>query len=336
METTPFQEIAGHSLIVGYLQNIVRGEQPAHAYLFHGPEGVGKETVARRFAMALLCNKLTEDGDACGKCDSCHRFTLDEHPNFTWLEPEGQLGYKIEQLRDFIRNTNFMISYRGNQRVYLIPDAERMNPESANALLKTLEEPSDGVIMILVSSNILQLLPTIVSRCQSVKFSRLSRELTKNLLIKKFNVNSETAKLAANLSDGSVGMAKMLSDKSFMKSRQNLYAFLAEHQPSDVKHIFTLVEQADVPTDTELIIFYNWVLFWLRDILVYRITKDENLIINSDFQKEISNISSKWSWTAIRSAIQRLEYLDFVMREKYINSPFTIETVLLRANQATA
>lgn len=332
----PFQEIARHSLIVGYLQNIVRGEQPAHAYLFHGPSGVGKETLARRFAMALLCNQLTEDGDACEKCDSCRRFLRDEHPNFTLMEPEGQLGYKIEQLRDFIRNTNFMISYRGNQRVYLIPDAERMNPESANALLKTLEEPSDGVIMILVSSNILQLLPTIVSRCQSVKFSRLSREITENILVQKFKVNSETAKLAANLSDGSLGMAKMLSDDSFMKSRQNLYTLLAEHQPSDSKNIFTLVEQADVPTDTELLIFYNWVLFWLRDIVVYRITKDENLIINSDFRSQITNISSKWSWTAIRSAIQRLEYLNFVMREKFINSPFTLETVLLRAWQTTS
>jgi DNA polymerase III subunit delta' len=211
-----------------------------------------------------------------------------------------------------------------------------MNPESANALLKTLEEPSDGVIMILVSSNILQLLPTIISRCQSVKFSRLSRELTEKTLVDKFKINSDVAKLAANLSDGSLGMAKMLSDESFMKSRQILYALLAEHQPSDVKHIFTLVEQSEVPTDTEIIIFYNWVLFWLRDILVYRITKDESLIINSDFRSEITNISSKWSWTAIRSAIQRLEYLDFVMREKFINSPFTLETVLLRAWQATS
>ena len=336
METTPFQEIAGHSLIVGYLQNIVRGEQLAHAYLFHGPDGVGKQTLATRFAMTLLCNELTSEGDACGKCDSCRRFLKDEHPNFTLLEPEGTMGYKIDQLREFIRNTNFMISYRGNRRVYLIPDAERMNPESANALLKTLEEPSDGVIMILVSSNILQLLPTIISRCQSVKFSRLSRELTQDTLVKKFNITPDIAKLAADLSDGSIGLAKMLSEESFMKSRKNLYTLLATHQASNDKNIFTLIEQADVPMDSELFIFYNWVLFWLRDILVYRITKDENLIINSDFRSEISQISSKWSWTAIRSAIQRLEYLNFVMREKFINSPFTLETVLLRAWQATS
>ena len=261
---------------------------------------------------------------------------MDAHPNFTLMEPEGQFNYKIDQLRDFIKDTSLAISYQGNRRVYLIPEADKMQPEGANALLKTLEEPGQGTIMILVSSNILKILSTIISRCQQVRFSRLSRKLIEDSLIQKSGIETHIAKLVSNLADGSYVKALNLSDKKVIQVRQKIYSSLSTYPPKDVKNLFQLIEQvteAEESAKIHILTIYDCLIYWFRDILVYRISKDASQIINQDYQKEISAISSQWNWSALRSSIQRLEYLKFIMQEKPIDPQFTLETVFLRAYQ---
>jgi DNA polymerase-3 subunit delta' len=340
MKTTPFSQIIGHKLPLEFLSNTLTHGPVGHAYLFYGPEGVGKQMVAYRFAKALLCEKSGVLGDACDACDACRRFTNDNHHNFQLIHPEGAQGYKIDQLRELRRNVSLMAFHEG-KRVYLLPDADKMKPEGANAILKTLEEPSEGVVLILVTSQLIKILPTIISRCQKVPFTRISEQELEPFLEKEFSMDPATASLMARLSEGSPGKSHELALSSLAQLRRFLYSELTLHRPENLNNALELPKKInemkkaiekdeDIKIDIKTV--YDWMLFYYRDLLVYRLTKNEDLLINQDFKNEIVQISSRWSWAAIRSSIQQLEYLKWIA-SKNLNVPFCLETVFLRAYQ---
>lgn len=163
-------DILGHATVLDQLWSALRAEEAHHAYLFEGPKGVGKRTVAERYAMAANCER---DGERpCGTCRSCHTIASGAHPDVIRLEPPPDRATRIipvKDVREVIRKSGYH-RYGGRRRVVIIDPAEAMQPAAANALLKTLEEPPEGTGFILIASHASALLPTIVSRCQRVRF----------------------------------------------------------------------------------------------------------------------------------------------------------------------
>ncbi|MBI2873886.1 MAG: DNA polymerase III subunit delta' [Firmicutes bacterium] len=174
----------------------------SHAYLFHGPAGVGKATAARHFVMALLCPQTREQ--ACGECSSCRRVLGGNHPDLQVLSPELD-GLGIAQVRSLIR---FLSSgpYQGPVRCALILDSDQMNRPAANALLKTLEDPPVYTRLLLTTDNPAHLLSTVISRCQSVPFGPLPHDVLEKLLSQR-GFSAERASLAAALAGGSITRA---------------------------------------------------------------------------------------------------------------------------------
>ena len=341
METIPFNQISGHPMVLEYLSNVLKNGPVGHAYLFYGPDGVGKQTIAHRFSMALLCDQLTPSGDACGQCDSCRRFNHEAHPNFQLLAKEGKQSYKIEQLRELQSNVA-LGAIHGSRRVYLIPEAESMLPSSANAILKTLEEPSKGVVFILVSSNWLALLPTIISRCQQVRFGRLPTTTVKTILQSRTTLSEPELLLLAQISEGSAGKGMGLANPAVFAFRKALLSKLANHKPKDVASALAIpkfiidqrkILENEMDLKLDMLIIYDWIIYWLRDLLVYRLTKDSEQLINQDYKDAIASICTQWSWAAIRSAIQQLELLKY-LSSKNLNPTFSLETVFLNAYQS--
>ncbi len=170
-------DLIGQDRPVTVLKNAIRRDRVAHAYLFHGPEGVGKSTAARLFAQALNCERIEEtgDGDACGECRSCLLAARDGHPDVRVItleaDEKGRLRTEIaiDQVRQLIHDAHLK-RVLGRNKVYIIDPADRMNQSSANALLKVVEEPPSRVVLILVTSHPASLLPTILSRSQKVAF----------------------------------------------------------------------------------------------------------------------------------------------------------------------
>jgi len=163
-----FRDILGQERVLGHLRAAWRAGRLAHAYLFLGPEGVGKASVVRALAAALNCARPLAEWDACGDCPSCRRMAAGTHADFLYIAPtsEGrQPQIKIEQIREFRRLTAYP-PMEGGWRVALIKPAEAMNPAAANALLKTLEEPPARNLLVLAAGSEADLFPTIVSRCQ--------------------------------------------------------------------------------------------------------------------------------------------------------------------------
>ncbi|MBM4321139.1 MAG: DNA polymerase III subunit delta', partial [Deltaproteobacteria bacterium] len=192
-----FADIQGQDAAVAKLRRALREGRVPHAYLFCGPIGVGKERTALVLAQALQCRKLPDDG--CGRCEPCRKVAGARHPDVAVVRvPEGRSRVLIEQMRELQQCLAFR-PYEGRNRVIVFPDAEVMTEEAANSLLKTLEEPPEQTHFVLTSSQPQNLLDTIRSRCQQVRFAPLSRaEVGRRLIMEQ--VDEQLAFTAAGLS----------------------------------------------------------------------------------------------------------------------------------------
>jgi len=200
-----FSKIVGQEVAVNILKRSIENNRSHHAYLFVGPDGVGKRTTAFAFAKGLNCRSSCSDG--CDRCDSCRKIENGTHPDVELISPrEGGLTISIEQIR-YIQRRVFYKPVEGNWKVYIIDDAANATEDAANCLLKTLEEPPPRVILVLITENIYRLLPTVRSRCQLILFRQIPRVLIEKILTDQYELTPEGARSLAWLSSGSIGRA---------------------------------------------------------------------------------------------------------------------------------
>lgn len=192
-----WDELVGRRDVADRLAEAVRSGADSHAYLFVGPPGAGKKTAARALACALIC-----DDDACGACPACYRVKRGFHPDVRMLSPEGASGYLVEQVRDLVREVH-LAPVAGDRKVFIVEAADAFNDSSANAMLKTLEEPPDDVTLILLAHAYDSVIPTIVSRCQVVRFGRIPPSVAASILMERSGA-SESEALAALAAAGGV------------------------------------------------------------------------------------------------------------------------------------
>ncbi|MEZ4462989.1 MAG: DNA polymerase III subunit delta' [bacterium] len=221
-----FASVEGQDRAVDSLRRALRSGRLHHAFLFAGPDGVGKALTAFKLAEALLCESPTA-GEGCGTCRACRRVPERQHPDFHVLErgqksdgrPEASI--RIDQVRALQHDLGFK-SYEGGRRVVVILEAERMNPATANALLKTLEEPGPDTHFVLVSAAPHLLLPTILSRCQRVRFAPLHRAVVARHLARLAELEPAAADLLAGLAEGSISKGVALAQSRVLEQRAAL------------------------------------------------------------------------------------------------------------------
>jgi DNA polymerase-3 subunit delta' len=228
-----FQQLLGQPAVVAQLRRAIERRRLAHAYLFLGPEGVGKHLCARLFVQALFCRlSLGESLRACGECPCCRQVRSGAHPDLLHLGlPEGKRELPIELLvgpperrgREGLCHDLSLRPMQAPRRAAIIDDAHTMNEESANALLKTLEEPPPGSVLILIATDQELLLPTIRSRCQPVLFAPLSCSDLQTLLLQSGAAASpDEAAAAARMAQGSLAVARRLLDPGLQSLRDVL------------------------------------------------------------------------------------------------------------------
>ena len=232
MESMALKDIIGQPAAVAGLLTAMGRDAVPQALLFVGPDGVGKTTAAVEFARALLCRERQADGDGCGRCVNCTRIAAGEHPDFTRIAPDGEFT-RIWQL--WTRSghppgaleTLPFAPVAGRARFYLIEKAETMNDESANSLLKALEEPPPYVQFVLCAPSPNGVLPTILSRCQVVRFRQVGTASIADALVRERNLSADEARVLAAYSEGAPGRAFRLADAPELRGQRDTLLDLA-------------------------------------------------------------------------------------------------------------
>jgi DNA polymerase-3 subunit delta' len=329
-----FSEIIGQERAIGFLKKTMALGRIPHAFLFTGISGVGKRTTATAFTQAINCLEPL-DNDGCGKCLICRQISSGNFPDLIFFEPDGQ-NIKIEQIRELNRNLSFK-PLIGKYRVTIINQAETMTEDAANSLLKTLEEPPPGNILILKTVEPRDLLSTVVSRCQRIPFQPLSFQVIKEWLMKEMHMDKETACLVARLSEGSLGKAFNIADTSFLEEREERIADMVQ-LPGVSKHQLLVMAQeyagkakktgrgASKTTDlSELLGIWKT---WYRDLIIMKMNSTHTVVINADFSRKLKNASKKMT---IDNLIEGFMILDQAQRDlsRNLNAGLIIENALL-------
>ena len=227
-----WSDIVGHETILDQLRLAHRRGRLAHAYLFCGPSGIGKRRFARELAKALLCESPPDSLTACDHCPACGQVMAGTHPDCTWTrKPEDKLELPIDTIRDLCTTLGLKPT-RGSRKVAVVEDADDFNPESANAFLKSLEEPPPGTTLILLATSADLQLATIRSRCQVVAFSPLSNESLARILAANQVTDTMEVERLTRLAGGSAERALALNDPAVWALRSAILAVLSAAKPT--------------------------------------------------------------------------------------------------------
>lgn len=287
MEHLP-ADILGQTRPLNLLRSYLVNDTIPHAFLFLGPDGVGKKTAARFFARALNClnqpaagNDDNIQGLGCGQCRTCRLISENKHPDILHLAPDGTF-IKVDQVRRLI-DALALKPVEARMRAVIIEDVQQMNPAAANALLKTLEEPFPATIFILTAPAEAEVMPTILSRCQRVNFQPLTMEILQTLL---HDLIPETIsrEYLAYLSSGSLSRARELVRPETMRRRAWLLSEMAALPKAAPARILSLANELN-KSKQNLDFDLNIMLSWFRDAVALKI--NGAAIINRDFMAEL-------------------------------------------------
>ncbi len=258
--------VYGHDWAVAHLQQSMVHERIRHAYLFVGAESVGKETLARQFAMALNCQN--PDSRPCGECSSCRRISSGNHPDVLYTQRESETSaLKIEELRLMMQKLALK-PFEARYRIAVFRDFDTALPRAQDALLKTLEEPAPHAILILLASSLESILATITSRSQVIHLRPAATEIVYHTLIDKFGTDEDQANLLAHLSGGRIGWALgVLKDSSILDQRAQAFDLLDGILTMNRVERFKQSDDLSKDKAALLTLLELWLSFW-RDVFL--------------------------------------------------------------------
>ncbi len=321
-----FSEIVGHEQIKEHMQAAIRDKKPFHAYLFQGEEGVGKEALARTFATGLQCQSESAD-KPCKECVSCRQMESGNQPDVIWVTREkASLG--VDEIREQLCNTMDIKPFSSPYKIYLVPEAEKMTEAAQNALLKTIEEPPEYGIVILMTSNISALLPTIQSRCLTMEFRPLSTAVVESYVKEHCQVPDYQARASAAFAQGNLGKAmRYAKSEDFIERKDHIISLLRHVEQMDLSEMLAVIKDLGTRKD-EVRDYIDLMVLWYRDVLLFKATKDINQLLFQDEASYISREASHRSYEKIEEILQAFEKAKVRLRAN-VNFDITMELMLL-------
>ena len=298
-----FSEIIGHGQIKEHLLASIQTDKVNHAYLLQGQSGSGKRLLADAFAQALQCEQK-DSPDACGSCRSCRQASGGNHPDIIYVRHEKPGTISVDEIRHQVVADIQIKPYQGPYKIYIMEDAERMNPAAQNALLKTLEEPPAYAVIILLAVNASLLLETIRSRCVLLDLKPVQDSEIEAYLMSHLEIPDYQAKLCTAFAQGSIGRAvEFASSPDFAQIRQTALLIASKARDMDITQIINIVKdlsQYKISTND----FLDILTVWYRDVLYFKATRQPDQLVFRDQLQQIREAARISSYEGIEQILE--------------------------------
>lgn len=325
-----FTEILGQKRAVEILRRERAHDRVPHAYLFCGPEGVGKKRTALALAQVLECAAMGED--ACGSCPACRKVAHDRHPDVHLFQPVARTKGATAKIHiDQVRELQGVISLKameGRKKIMILDDADRMVEQAANALLKTLEEPPGDALLILIAA-FPDLLPaTILSRSRKVRFQPLSDEVVTQVLMREKGMEEAEARSLARFAQGSLSRVMEMELDDLLSRRERFLREIGRWKEGDLSAVFAFAEPF-AKNAGDAIDFVTYLLEWTRDLIAVKLRGPEGVLIYRD---RVPDLEANCRGATLQDLLDQFEGLQKTLQklERNVNPRLALEVALSR------
>lgn len=321
-----FGEILGHEQIKEHFQKAIESHKVSHAYILTGEAGMGRKSLANAFALTLLCEK--GKSEPCMECHACKQVLSGNHPDLIYVTHEKPASIGVDDIREQINDTVAVRPYSSYYKVYIVDEAEKMTQQAQNALLKTIEEPPSYAIIILLTTNQEAFLPTILSRCVQLKLKPLKDFVVKSYLTESMKIPEADAEVYAAFARGNLGKAiTIASSEDFKEMHQEILNMLKHIKEMDISELIDYIQKLK---DDHMDIYecLDFMQMWYRDVLLYKVTKDINLLIFKDEYRTINEISKNSGYDGMERILESIDKAR-VRLDANVNTELVLELMLL-------
>lgn len=320
-----FSDIIGHDRVKQHLQAAIEQNKVSHAYIINGEAGAGKKLTASVFAQALQCEE--KGSKPCTRCKSCIQAESGNHPDIIWVTHE-KYSIGVDDIRKQVNNDIGIKPYVSPYKIYIINEADKMTEQAQNAILKTIEEPPEYGIFILLVNNINHMLSTMLSRCVRLDLKAVGEEEITEYLMDRHNVPDYMARLSAQFSQGNIGKAvRYGTSGEFMDIKEEVLHLLKYIDDMKINEIIEAVKKLS-QHKLEINDCIDFMQLWFRDVLMLKVTNDPNMLLFKDEYRFLLKQTKDSSYEQIETIIKAMDKAK-IRLEANVNFDIAMELMLL-------
>lgn len=322
---TTFRDVVGHESIIGHFKSSIEQGKVAHAYLIHGEKGTGKKMLAGLFAKTLQCE--TGGTDPCGTCRSCIQCDSGNQPDIIWVTHEKPTVISVDDIREQVNNDIIIKPYSSRYKIYIIPEAELMNPQAQNALLKTIEEPPEYAIIMLLTNNLDKMLPTILSRCITLNLKPVG-ELDMMEYLSRMGIPQAKAKFCVGFAFGNLGKAvRLATSEEYNEIKHDCVQILKDINRMEIYDLIDAVKKMS-KYKLDIYDYLDIMMMWYRDILMLKVSGSPDKLLFKEEYATLKQQANYISYEGIENVLKALDKVK-VRLEANVNFDIAMELLLL-------
>lgn len=325
-----FKDILGHKKIIHHFQTAIKRGQVSHAYILEGETGSGKKMLANAFAQALQCEESS--GEGCGMCHNCMMAQTGNHPDIIWVSHEKPNTIAVNDIRSQVNGDVGIKPYSGKYKIYIIDQAEKMNEQAQNALLKTIEEPPAYAVILLLATHTGAFLQTILSRCITLSLKPIEEEQIKEYILSHTDVTEETAEFCAAYSMGNLGKAVNIAvSEQGMEMKADCIRLLSTIHKMEIYEIIAYTKEFNKYKEN-IGEYLDMMLVWFHDILMAKTVKEKERVVFKEQYDILYEMACHMSYEGIHNVLSEFDHVKNRLRAN-VNFEVTLELLLMKIKE---
>ncbi|HAN09089.1 MAG TPA: hypothetical protein DCP90_00565 [Clostridiales bacterium] len=302
-----FNKIIGHSDTIKSLQNSIKSNKVSHAYIINSDDFISRDMVAQTFAKTLMC--VESDVESCNDCISCKTFEHQNNPDVSYIDSEDKKSIGVEQVREKLIFDINIRPYQNKYKIYIIKDADNMTESAQNAILKTIEEPCEYIILMLLSTDYKKFLPTILSRCMLIDLKPINVDSMNKYIVDNYNKKTEDVDIYAAFSEGNISrLDNLIKSKEFTEFRNDLIEITKMFLKLDIENIMKIKKFFEL-NEKKYEEILNYIYIWYRDINIIKSDIGIKYLINKDKKEELEHQANEITYAYLNRIIENVQYL---------------------------